>query len=520
MNKLVDADKDGKPESSSDLDVIQLQKSLDTARKDAVVARLREKEMRENLLEASANPTLWRIKNIFRSDGPSFSILGIIRKIFKINFIRNFAHKIVPVSVKTALINRINGTKDVPIDFEYQQLDNPGFSFFKPKFEKVVPNAEQFKFALFCNTYPGVGRGYGGGFIQSRVQAYAQNGCKILVVEVNDVNKRAKFFPSESGGCLRIPIGDLPDYLDAINSLSMKILTHSPTPNTLATIMNKIEPNRCYHWFHGFEVRDYRRLFFNYGTDEMEQLRAVRDETHRARKEAASACFAQKESAKIFVSQYLKSIAERDMDQTIENGHVIPNFIDSDHYKFIQKDAKDVRNILLIRTFQNNNYANDIVMAAINILAEREGFNELKFTICGSGIQFEPLTNQVSHHNNVTLHEGHLNSDEMQKFHGKNGVFLVPSRFDTQGVMMGEAMASGLVCITNGVAAIPEYADSECAILVRPDDALAYADAIWDLYQNPKNMRKLSKAAGERVREQCGHENTIKRELELFFQEN
>lgn len=516
----MDEDKAGKPDNSSDIDVAQLQQSLDVARRDVVFARLREKEMRRNLLEASANPTLWRIKNMFRSGGPSFSILGIVRKIFKINFIRNFAHRVVPISVKTALINRINGTKEVAVDFGYERQGKPRSRIFRPKFEKVVPNVEQFKFALFCNTYPGLGRGYGGGFVRSRVQAYAQNGCKILVVEVNDVNKRAKFFPSESGGCLRIPIGDLADYLDAINAMPMKILTHSPTPNTLAAIMSKVEPSRCYHWFHGFEVRDYRRLFFNYSTDEMEQLRAVRDETHRARKEAASACFAQKESTKIFVSQYLKSIAEHDMDQVVENGHVIPNFIDCGHYKFIQKDPEDVRNILLIRTFQNKNYANDIVMDAIKILAERKGFNELKFTICGSGIQFEPLTNQIAHHKNVTLHKGHLNSDEMQKLHKENGVFLVPSRFDTQGVVMGEAMASGLVCITNGVAAIPEYADSECAILVRPDDALAYADAIWDLYQAPKKMHNLSKAAGERVRMQCGYGNTIKRELELISQDN
>jgi glycosyltransferase involved in cell wall biosynthesis len=40
----------------------------------------------------------------------------------------------------------------------------------------------------------------------------------------------------------------------------------------------------------------------------------------------------------------------------------------------------------------------------------------------------------------------------------------VPSRTDTQGVSRDEAMSSGLVPVTNAVAAIPEFVDDtvEC----------------------------------------------------------
>ena len=49
--------------------------------------------------------------------------------------------------------------------------------------------------------------------------------------------------------------------------------------------------------------------------------------------------------------------------------------------------------------------------------------------------------------------------------HKKNGIFMVPTRLDSQGVSRDEAMSSGLVPITNNVAAIPEFVDDTCGML-------------------------------------------------------
>lgn len=81
---------------------------------------------------------------------------------------------------------------------------------------------------------------------------------------------------------------------------------------------------------------------------------------------------------------------------------------------------------------------------------------------------------------------------------------------------MGEAMASGLVCITNRVAAIPEFIDERSGILVQPDDPKAYAEAIWRLATQPDRLPALSTEAARRVRAQCRHDQTIKREIELI----
>ena len=87
---------------------------------------------------------------------------------------------------------------------------------------------------------------------------------------------------------------------------------------------------------------------------------------------------------------------------------------------------------------------------------------------------------------------------------------------DSQGVAWDDAMASGLVPITNNVAAIPEFVDSECGILVEPENAKLLADAIEFLYKNPDEFMRISKNAAQRVRKQCDFCQTIGKEIDLI----
>lgn len=379
-----------------------------------------------------------------------------------------------------------------------------------------LPKHVSYRSVVVCVAYPGGSRIYGGEFIQTRAEAYAAHGHSVLVVEVNPHNQRPRL--SEVGGLdvLRIKPEHLPLYLEQLKHQTGTFLTHSPTPQTLELLASEVEAERCFHWFHGFEVRDYRRLFFNYTTAELEPIRAQLDTVNQDRMAAARDCFADARATKIFVSNFIRSVAERDTGQDAKNAHVIPNFIDGDHFIFRQKTPEQATRMLLIRSFARRNYANDIAIDAISSLATRPGFDDLQITIRGFGDEFEPLTSRVSHLPNVDLREEYLTPAQIRALHGGHGVFLVPTRFDTQGVSMGEAMASGLASITNDTTAISEFADSTSAVLVRPDDPAAYAEAMWEFVTNPEKLPAMSSAAAERVRRQCGFEQTIARELELI----
>jgi len=93
---------------------------------------------------------------------------------------------------------------------------------------------------------------------------------------------------------------------------------------------------------------------------------------------------------------------------------------------------------------------------------------------------------------------------------------LCPTRMDTQGVSRDEAMASGLVPVTNRVAAIPEFVDGDCGIVAASEDASQLAEGIATLVRDQKRFLDASANAAARVSHQSGHRKIIERELGLF----
>jgi len=88
---------------------------------------------------------------------------------------------------------------------------------------------------------------------------------------------------------------------------------------------------------------------------------------------------------------------------------------------------------------------------------------------------------------------------------------------DTQGVSRDEAMSSGLVPVTNRVAAIPEFVDENCGILAEPEDAEGLAEGILALYNDPVLFQKLSIAAAERVRNTSAKRDMASNEIAMFI---
>lgn len=370
---------------------------------------------------------------------------------------------------------------------------------------------------VVCSAYPGHGQPYGGEFIRTRVEGYAKAGlrCSVIVVSPRVAEPSVEVCSLSSVTVFRLPAPSQNDVLDILATSRVSVFIHSPSADLQSSAASVIDKKRLYFWYHGFDTRDYRRLYFNYNTEEMASLRLRLDDVNQKRLSQARLSFEEPLIKKVFVSNYLRSVAEADTGAPALNSHVIPNIIDGDRFRFLEKSEAQSRDFLLIRSFDRRNYANDIAIDAIRILSNRDCFHDMRFTIRGFGLLFGQLTESIRHFPNVDVQEGHCSPDEMAELHEAHGVFLCPSRFDTQGVTMGEAMSSGLVCITNRVSGIPEFIDDRCGILVPPDNPRAYADAISWLSKNPSAMPMLSRNAGRRVREQCGFQQTIAREIEL-----
>lgn len=218
----------------------------------------------------------------------------------------------------------------------------------------------------------------------------------------------------------------------------------------------------------------------------------------------------------VLVSHHSLELARKDFDLPDQHVSVIPNPIDTDLFRYQTKDSDHRRRILMVRPFDHPAYGNDMAVRAILNLRSRAGFEELQFTIVGDGPHFDETTMPIRDLRNVRLHRSFLPQRDIAELHGKHGLFLVPTRLDTQGVSRDEAMSSGLVPITNRVAAVPEFVDDTCAALADPEDADGLAERLWEMVEQPSLLHSRSVAAAKRVRTQTAHRDIIGRELDLL----
>ncbi len=80
-------------------------------------------------------------------------------------------------------------------------------------------------------------------------------------------------------------------------------------------------------------------------------------------------------------------------------------------------------------------------------------------------------------------------------------VYVQPSRYESKGVALLEALAAGRIIIASDLPAIREYIrHGENGFLVEPENARALADALKTLYTNPKQALQLAQAARNTVR--------------------
>jgi glycosyltransferase involved in cell wall biosynthesis len=139
----------------------------------------------------------------------------------------------------------------------------------------------------------------------------------------------------------------------------------------------------------------------------------------------------------------------------------------------------------------------------------------MEFRMIGDGPLFEQTVAPLRRYSNVYIEQRFLKKDEIAALHKEYGIFLSPTRMDTQGVSRDEAMSSGLVPVTNAVAAIPEFVDAECGMLAPGEDAAGLAHNLTMLYENSEHFSRLSNGAAQRVRRQSAKEKMIALELQL-----
>jgi glycosyltransferase involved in cell wall biosynthesis/spore maturation protein CgeB len=369
------------------------------------------------------------------------------------------------------------------------------------------------KYLVLTNHYPAYNDYYRNAFVHSRVKEYAQHGIKI---DVFRFQSNASFNYNEFENTNVMTGGQA--CLDKLLSSGkyQNILVHF-LDDSMWEILEKYKPLlKITVWVHGSEIQPFHRREFNYTSDAQRALEKI--------KSLQRIDFWQKilqpmpsHLQLIFVSQYFMEEVSEDLGLKFPENQVsiIHNPIDTLLFSYTPKSVEQRKKILSIRPFASAKYANDLSVQMILSLSKEPWFKDLEFRIIGDGILFDKILQPLRSFNNVYIEKRFLKQVEIAQLHKEYGIFLCPSRMDSQGVSRDEAMSSGLVPITNHVTAIPEFVDEHCGILAPDEDVQAMVEGMTKLYKDPNLFTSMSMAAAHRVRQQSGAEKIIAQEIQV-----
>lgn len=358
------------------------------------------------------------------------------------------------------------------------------------------------KFAVLVTSYPSKQNPAAAGFVHSRVKAYLSYG---LEVDVLCLSKETDRYQYEGVNVCRGSIDILKENIERNNY--KKILVHF----LLLDVEPLLKNQSVIVWVHGFEALSWKRRLFNFNWKFPAYIIRNRRQLNFFRHFALN----YKDAKYVFVSEWMRKIAESDCNTSFSRYEIIPNYINEQEFNYIPKPVEQKNKILIIRSFASRKYANDISVSVIQALSKKDYFDDLEILIIGTGKHFSKLTKRIAGFKNVTIQNRSLDHEEISALHKQYGVFLCPTRQDAQGVSMCEAMSSGLVPITSNNTAIPEFVSKKEGFLCDNLRINTFLDA-FDALQDNKRFLDMSESAHQAVAQKCSLEETIMRELKII----
>lgn len=373
------------------------------------------------------------------------------------------------------------------------------------------------KLLVICNAYPSDQALYRNGFIHRRVKAYVEAGLDVRVFYNHEPVSES--YEYEFDG-IRVRVGNEAALESYIGAQSFDgYLVHFAEPQRIRPLQRLKVEAPIIIWVHGFEAEAWYRRWFNFIRSPRDVREALkkREEYYSGQNSFFHDLMEEEELNISFVNVsewFQKYIVEPDNHAEFRNSTVIPNLVDEVVFPYTEKTDDQRLKILSIRPYASLKYANDQTVGAILELSKRPYFDALSFTICGSGPMFDETVKPLRKFKNVRLENRFFSQEEIRQLHAEHGVFLSPTRFDSQGVSMCEASSSGLVTISSDIAAVPEFFEHRVTgLLAQPESVEQLADFIEELYFDPELFQRLSKQGAESMVQKCGRKATVGAEV-------
>jgi 1,2-diacylglycerol 3-alpha-glucosyltransferase len=242
--------------------------------------------------------------------------------------------------------------------------------------------------------------------------------------------------------------------------------------------------------------------------------------------------FRQSDAVIVPTESRAKEIRSEAKPGEIKNLFVVPTGIDINKFnKFRKTGTKRVRAkyglenkqvILHVGRIVKEKNLGLILAAAPYILDQ----TDTVFVLVGDGPVKKDLEERVKAlgFDNRFIFTGFVSEEELNDFYHSADILLFPSTFETQGLVVLEAMASGLPCAVANAAPFKDFInDGENAFLFSPTDPVDCARVVIQALEEGKNVKENAKRTAARFNpKECAAKliDIYKQIIELKRKEN
>lgn len=182
----------------------------------------------------------------------------------------------------------------------------------------------------------------------------------------------------------------------------------------------------------------------------------------------------------------------------------------------VKRSAEDSKDLVLWGRMEEQKGIPEL-LRALREVAQR--IPEVRLHLIGKGNMTESYRKQAKDLgviDRVSFH-GWMSVDAIQEFIAKCAVGVFPSRVESFGLSMAEAMGAGLPIIATRVGALPEFIeDGVTGTLVSPGNIPALYRAILDKLENPGRAQILADAGRETVRKRFSWDQAAREMTEIY----
>ena len=194
---------------------------------------------------------------------------------------------------------------------------------------------------------------------------------------------------------------------------------------------------------------------------------------------------------------------------------VVPPGIDPSWFE-VHRNAKDSKDLVFWGRIEEQKGISELLRALKEVAGR---IPDVRLHLIGEGNMTQSYRNQAQELgvlDRVEFH-GWMDVSGVQKFIKKCAVGVFPSRIESFGLSMAEAMGAGLPIIASRVGALPEFIEEGVTgTLVTPGNVPALYRAILEKLENPDKAQLLADFGKDKVRQRFSWDLAAQKMTEIY----